>query len=95
MKIVAEAGQNVCSMGSYGHKIRCTKEVMAILQEIISVCHMEQRDAVMLMMSHISREIGMIELGVQNYTEALSNFETDLAISRKVSSKFGAPIFEN
>lgn len=92
LKVVAEAGQNICSIGLYSDKIRCTKEVMTILQEIILVCHIEQRDSVMLMLSHMNRETGMIELSVQNYTEALAYFELDLVISRKVSFKFGAHV---
>lgn len=92
LKIVAEAGQNICSMGLYSDKILCANEVMGILQEILYVCHIEQRDAVMLMISHMNRELGMIELSNQNYTGALAKFEIDLEISRKISLKFGAHI---
>ena len=89
LKIVAEAGQQLLSLGSIEDRKRVGKEVMALLEEILGCCHRDQRRAVMLMVSHMHSEIGLIHLQEKSNIEALEEFQRGLVINREIAGELG------
>lgn len=89
LKIVAEAGQQLLSLGTMEDRKRVGKEVMALLEEIMGCCHRDQRRAVMLMVSHMHSEIGLIHLQEKSNVEALEEFQRGLIINREIAGELG------
>lgn len=92
LKIVAEAGQQLLEHGSIKQRRKVAAEVYSLLEEMLSLCHPQQRSAVLMMVSHIEREIALIHIADNKATEALKHFEQALRISRELANQSGEHI---
>lgn len=92
LKIIAEAGQHLLSIGDIHHRRRIAQQVMHLLQEILSICHRGQRNAVMQLVAYLTLESGTIELSDSNHSLALAFFEEGLRISRELAVHVGEHI---
>ena len=92
LKVAAEAGQQVVSLQgpSFEDRQAVTHAVMELLQEILQVCHVQQRPAVMQMVAHMHSETGMLLLH-QNIAakQSLPHFHTSLQLYRDLSVDSG------
>jgi len=92
LKVAAEAGQQLISLQSLPFEDRhdVANAVMKLLQEILQVCHVQQRPAVMQMVAHMHSETGMLLLH-QNIAEknSLLHFHKSLQLYRDLSTDTG------
>jgi len=89
LKIVAEAGQQLLEYGSTRQRRKVAAEVYALLEEMLTLCHPQQRSAVLMMVAHMEREIALIYLADNDAMEALKHFEQGLSLSRNLAMQSG------
>lgn len=95
LKLVAESGQHLLSLGSIGERRNVSSSLISILDEIYDAVHINQKNTVLLMRASIYRDIALIELSDGNLELALENFEYDLTLSTQLAKLQGEHILMN
>lgn len=89
LKIVTEAGHNIVQLGTVEERKLIAKEVLDIMNEMLSSCHPDQRRAVMHMFAAFQTEVGMIYLAEEDLGKALDAFQLGLQYSRDLAELSG------
>ena len=89
LKLVAEAGQHLMSIGTISERRDAASRVLSILDEIYDAVHRNQKSTVLLMRASVHRDIALIEVSAGNLEQALENFELDLSISSQLATVQG------
>ena len=92
LKCLAEAGQHLVRVGTVEERHRVSEEVLAVLEEMLSVCHREQRRAVLLMVAHMDFEIGVIFMSSGNYESGVNSFQRGVTRHRDLATDLGEHI---
>ncbi len=99
LKVAAEAGQQLIGIHKlpFGDRKNIADTVMNLLEEILQVCHEQQRPAVLHMVAHIHAETGLLVLHEQQQQqlqghESLHHFHKSLQIYRDLSINTGRHI---
>ena len=92
LKLVAESGQHLLSVGSISERRNVSSSLLSILDEIYDAVHINQKNTVLLMRASIYRDIALIELSDGNLDLALENFEYDLTLSTQLAKLQGEHI---
>ena len=92
LKCLAEAGQHLIHIGTTAERHRVSAEVASVLEEILHVCHKEQRRAVLLMVAHLDFEVGVIHMSAGTHKEGVDSFERGLFRHRTLAVDLGEHI---
>ena len=94
LKIVAEAGQQLLSFDMIPPTARMeiAQEVLGLLDEMTSVCHVDQRRAVSHMIAHMHSEVGLLHLNQKDMLRSLHEFHNSLQVYRNISYHTGTHI---
>ena len=94
MKKVATAGQHVLGFGSEPSRRHAASIVMSLLEELNRICHPSQKPAILLMVSYLHTQIGVIDINAGKVMEAHKHFQTAFDISKVLSKQSGEHILE-
>lgn len=89
LKVAAEAGQHVVTVGTPKARKKVANEVMKLLEEMLATCHEDQRPAVMLMVAHMHSQLAMIALANKDTPAAIKSFAQALNITEQLTLQSG------
>lgn len=92
LKCLAEAGQHLVHIGSTAERHQISMEVSSVLEEILQVCHKEQRRAVLLMVAHMDFEVGVIHMSAGTHEAGVHSFERGVLRHRTLAVDLGEHI---
>lgn len=95
VKKAAVAGQHLLSLGSEEEKVAVATTVMALLEELLMSCHFAQRPAVLLMVSYLHTQVGLVSIDGGRVAEAHDRFLLAYEISLSLAAQSGEHILED